>query len=40
MNHDLVVYQFSRAKVERGDFSHFLSVYSRTNYPPAESSGR
>ena len=33
MNHDLVVYQFSRLKVERGDFSHFLSVYGREKLP-------
>ena len=33
MNHDLVVYQFSRSKVERGDFSHFLSVYGREKLP-------
>jgi len=33
MNHDLVVYQFSRSKVQRGDFSHFLSVYGRDKLP-------
>jgi hypothetical protein len=33
MNHDLVVYQFSRSKVEAGDFSHFLSVYGREELP-------
>jgi len=25
---DLIFYQFSRGKVERGDFSHFLSMYA------------
>ena len=29
MEHDLIFYQFSRAKVERGDFRHFLSLYAR-----------
>jgi hypothetical protein len=24
MGHDLIFYQFSRSKVEHGDFSHFL----------------
>ncbi len=33
MNHDLVVYQFSRSKVEGGDFSHFLTVYGRDKLP-------
>jgi hypothetical protein len=33
MNHDLVVYQFSREKMERVDFSHFLSVYGRDKLP-------
>ena len=28
MEHDLIFYQFSRSKVERGDFSHFLSLYA------------
>src|SRR5579862_1759793 len=31
MNPDLIVYQFSREKVEREDFSHFLSLYSSHN---------
>lgn len=30
---DAVFYQFSRAKVERGDFSHFLSLYSPDKLP-------
>ena len=30
---DVLVYQFSRSKVERGDFSHFLSLYSPANLP-------
>jgi hypothetical protein len=29
MSNDMTVYQFSRSKVERGDFSHFL-----THMPP------
>ena len=32
-----IIYQFSRSKVERGDFRHFLSLY---NSPPDESCGR
>ena len=28
MGSDLIFYQFSRSKVERGDFSHFLSLYA------------
>lgn len=30
---DLIVYTFSRSKVERGDFSHFLSLYSPDKLP-------
>ena len=30
---DAVFYQFSRSKVERGDFSHFLSLYSPDKLP-------
>lgn len=33
MGHDFVVYQFSREKVERGDFSPFLSVYGPDRLP-------
>ena len=33
MNHDFVVYQFSRSKVEVGDFSNFLTVYGRDRLP-------
>jgi len=33
MSHDLVVYQFSRTKVERGDFSHFLNLYGPDQLP-------
>jgi len=33
MNHDLVVYQFSRSKVESVDFSHFLSLYGPAKLP-------
>jgi len=30
---DLVVYQFSRSKVEQGDFSHFLELYRPEKLP-------
>ena len=30
---DLIFYQFSRTKVERGDFSHFLSLYVPDKLP-------
>jgi hypothetical protein len=30
---DLIFYQFSRSKVERGDFSHFLSLYAQDKLP-------
>src|ERR1035437_2600247 len=30
---DLIFYQFSRTKVERGDFSHFLSLYAPDKLP-------
>jgi hypothetical protein len=30
---NLVVYQFSRSKVERGDFSHFLDIYAPEKLP-------
>ena len=30
---DAVFYQFSRSKVERGDFTHFLSLYSPDKLP-------
>jgi len=33
MTPDLIIYQFSREKVERGDFSHFLSLYGSANLP-------
>jgi len=33
MSQNLVVYQFSRSKVERGDFRHFLDVYSPEKLP-------
>jgi hypothetical protein len=33
MDGDLIVYQFSRSKVERGDFSHFLGLYSVDKLP-------
>ena len=33
MEHDLICYQFSRDKVERGDFSPFLSLYAPDKLP-------
>jgi hypothetical protein len=30
---DAIVYQFSRSKVERGDFSHFLALYAPDRLP-------
>lgn len=30
---DIIFYEFSRAKVERGDFSHFLSLYAPDKLP-------
>jgi hypothetical protein len=33
MGSDLIFYQFSRDKVERGDFSHFLSLYAPDKLP-------
>jgi len=33
MDNDLIFYQFSRSKVERGDFSHFLSLYMGEKLP-------
>jgi hypothetical protein len=33
MNDTLIFYEFSRSKVERGDFSHFLSLYSVDKLP-------
>ena len=33
MERTLVVYEFSRSKVERGDFSHFLGLYSLDKLP-------
>ena len=30
---DLIFYQFSRSKVERGDFSHFLGLYAPDKLP-------
>ena len=37
---DLILYQFSRSKVERGDFRHFLSLYAPDNLPEAVGCGR
>ena len=33
MEGDLILYQFSRSKVERGDFDHFLSLYGPDKLP-------
>ncbi len=33
MDHDLIFYQFSRSKVERGDFRHFLGLYAPDKLP-------
>jgi len=33
MGSDVIFYQFSRSKVERGDFSHFLSLYAPERLP-------
>jgi hypothetical protein len=33
MIEDVVICQFSRSKVERGDFSHFLSLYAPEKMP-------
>ena len=33
MKGDIIIYQFSRSKVERGDFSHFLSLYGSDKLP-------
>jgi hypothetical protein len=33
MERDLIYYQFSRSKVERGDFSHFLGLYAPDKLP-------
>ncbi len=32
---DLIFYQFSRSKAERGDFRHFLSLYAADTLPTA-----
>src|SRR6266571_937505 len=33
MSNDLILYQFSRSKVEQGDFSHFLDMYGDDKLP-------
>lgn len=33
MSGEFVIYQFSRSKVERGDFSHFLGLYGPDRLP-------
>jgi hypothetical protein len=33
MEADVIFYQFSRSKVERGDFGHFLSLYAPDKLP-------
>jgi len=36
---DLIFCQFSRAKVEHDDFSHFLSVYAPEKLPTGRAPG-
>ena len=36
MDADLIFYQFSRPKVERGDFRHFLSLYAPAKLPAGQ----
>jgi hypothetical protein len=33
MEGDLIFYEFSRSKVERGNFSHFLTLYAPEKLP-------
>jgi hypothetical protein len=33
MDYDLISYQFSRQKIERGDFKHFLTLYRPDQLP-------
>ena len=33
MGSDAIIYQFSRSKIERGDFSHFLGLYAPDKLP-------
>jgi hypothetical protein len=33
MSGQAILYQFSRSKVERGDFSHFLGLYAPDELP-------
>ena len=33
MEYDLIFYQFSRSKIERTDFTHFLSIYGPNKLP-------
>jgi hypothetical protein len=39
MEGDLILYQFSRSKVERGDFGHFLGLYAPDRLPTGRSLG-
>ena len=39
MNQNATIYQFSRDKVERGDFSHFLELYGPENLPSGAALG-
>ena len=32
-SHDLIFYEFSRSKIERGDFTHFLGLYGADKLP-------
>ncbi len=38
MGGELIFYQFSRSKVERTDFSHFLNLYAPDKLPPPTNS--
>jgi hypothetical protein len=33
VGNDIILYRFSRSKVERGDFGHFLTLYALNNLP-------
>ena len=39
MEGDLILYQFSRSKVERGDFGHFLGLYAPDKPPTVAAFG-
>src|SRR5262245_1385266 len=37
MKHDFIIYQFSRVKIEKGDFTHFLDLYDPRKLPTGQS---